>query len=169
MGTHERGIVMSKELEALARIKKEMIYQLQTKGEGIVDDDFHLIETALKRLEEQESVIDTLKGIIEFDTKLPEIKINEDKQFEVFSALGMSIQRNIENQERELLRNWILKECFPKELRALEIINKKKVDVHILSFCKDYIKYNETFELFKDYKIRQITQEEYDLLKEVLL
>ena len=36
----------------------------------------------------------------------------------------VNMQRDIENKERELLRNWVLKECFPKELKALEIIKE---------------------------------------------
>ena len=49
-----------------------------------------------------------------------------------------------------------------KRLKALEIIKKKKVNVRFLISCKTLKEYND---VISDH----LTQEEYDLLKEVLL
>jgi len=61
-----------------------------------------------------------------------------------------------------------------KELKALEIIKNKLIDVGRLYGCmvaypneKTPIHYNEKID--KRYKTYMLTQEEYDLLKEVLL
>ena len=61
-----------------------------------------------------------------------------------------------------------------KELKVLEIIKEKKVDVGQLTICfslKDYNKYIfDKFRLADDeIQERTLTQEEFDLLKEVLL
>ena len=65
-------------------------------------------------------------------------------------------------------------DIIEKELKALEIIRYKLIDVSRLVGCmvaypheKTPIHYNEKID--KRYKTYMITQEEYDLLKEVLL
>ena len=42
---------MNKGLEALERIKQDMVYQLQLKGECVVNDNFYTVEKELKALE----------------------------------------------------------------------------------------------------------------------
>ena len=57
-------------------------------------------------------------------------------------------------------------ETIQKSLKALEIIKKKKVNVWTLLETKTYAEYN-----FKEIVVkpkRKLTQEEYELLKEVL-
>ena len=49
--------------------------------------------------------------------------------------------------------------------KALEIIRKKEVDVHLFKICPDY-EYNNWIRI-RDGE-RQLTIEEYDLLKEIL-
>ena len=51
-----------------------------------------------------------------------------------------------------------------KKLEALEIIKEKRVNVHLLILSNSLEKYN-----YKILPYRKLTQEEYDLLKEVLL
>ena len=51
-----------------------------------------------------------------------------------------------------------------KSLQAFEIIKKKNVNIEILKLSKDYFEYDAG-----TYKSIPLTQEEYDLLKEVLL
>lgn len=53
-----------------------------------------------------------------------------------------------------------------KELKALEIIKEKKVDIKDIYRYADYSQYNYAM-LGVPYEFR-LTQEEYDLLKEVL-
>ena len=56
-----------------------------------------------------------------------------------------------------------------KRLLALEIIKEKQVDIYLLCTCNSVDEYNSMFEhRFGSYDERALTQEEYDLLKEVL-
>jgi hypothetical protein len=50
------------------------------------------------------------------------------------------------------------------ELKALDIIKKKRVNLEYLKCCKTYDQYKTVCSYWNE-----ITQEEYDLLKEVLL
>ena len=52
-----------------------------------------------------------------------------------------------------------------KELEAFEIIKNKKVETYHLSRCKTLIEYNSAWDICG----MELTQEEFDLLKEVLL
>lgn len=54
--------------------------------------------------------------------------------------------------------------AIEKELRAFEIIKEKKVDIRILLLVDGLYKYNN----FDSIKRMELTQEEFDLLKEVL-
>ena len=51
-----------------------------------------------------------------------------------------------------------------KELKALEIIKAKKVETYHLSRCKTLIEYNSAWDIGG----MDLTQDEFDLLKEVL-
>ncbi len=57
-------------------------------------------------------------------------------------------------------------ETIEKELKALEIIKKKQVDIHNLLESKTYEQYNG-LALWLGYK-GNLTKEEFELLKEVL-
>ena len=50
------------------------------------------------------------------------------------------------------------------KLKALEIIKEKEVNIHIFRHCSDLAAYNDMAE-----ENQKLTQQEYDLLKEVLL
>ena len=69
---------------------------------------FKIIENALNEKEEQDFIIKTIKEIIQFGRKLPDVVYDEDSGFSgIVGAIGMNIQRAVENKERELIRNWI--------------------------------------------------------------
>ena len=133
------------------------------------EKELDIIETALKEKETQDSILRTLKEIIKFSITLPYIGPNRDNVFDIMSAVGINIQRDIENRERKLLRKWVLETCFPKELKALEII--KRYPVEVIS-CWDT--YSDWEEYRKDYYNKAErkglieTKEEFDLLKEEL-
>ena len=133
---------MSKELKALNELKKRY-----GKNFSMQDDErTHIIENALKRLYKFEKV---------------------------FEELNLDISDDVD------LKNWIKLAQFHyenknKKLKALEIIREKEIDVGEFLSCillekKDYIK--DAFEEFNCHLLthKQLTQEEYDLLKEVLL
>ena len=165
--------LINKELEAWEEIKLGYIC-----GQGAINEfalreserqKLELVETALKEKEQQDSVLKVLKEIIEFAQTLPHIEPNKNNGFNIMSAVSINIQRDIENKERELLRQWVLKTCFPKELKALEIIKEKRVDiVGVLLYA---FKREDGCDFYNSYMIKEedkLTQEEYDLLKEVL-
>ena len=90
--------------------------------------------------------------------------------------------KDIENALKDYEKILTAKECFKdtaykisglplpqtmedelKKLKALEIIKKKRVNVHLLILSDSLEKYN-----FNLLPYRKLTQEEFDLLKEVL-
>lgn len=76
-----------------------------------------------------------------------------------------TLRIRLENINYELVRE---KQKNDKELKALEIIKEKQVDVYILLKTKSLDEYNEWYVGIQDDFI-PLTQEEYDLLKEILL
>ena len=52
-----------------------------------------------------------------------------------------------------------------KELKALEIIKEKEVNMQVFNQCEDVETYNKVYIKQKD---RQLTQEEFNLLKKVI-
>ena len=70
-------------------------------------------------------------------------------------------QNELDEKLRKSLREWVLKNAFPKELKALEIIRKKHIHKCVLDTLE------QDFNLI-EVKGKDITQKEYNLLKEVL-
>ena len=69
---------------------------------------------------------------------------------------------------------WVERQDNEKKLKALEIIKEKRVDVCYFMNCRTLEEYNDdvlgSYAYEKDdAEQRMLTQEEYDLLKEVLL
>ena len=155
---------MSKELRAFRKICKNLnSYEFTDEYKK----NKKLIETALKEKEQQDSVLKTLKEVIAFAKKLPDIEFDDDGNIQgIIGAVGMNIQRQMENKERELLRKWVLETCFPKELKALEIIKEKQVNIAALLELDSLQQYNDYCDMVGGCK--KLTQKEYDLLKETL-
>lgn len=59
-------------------------------------------------------------------------------------------------------------ETISKELKALEIIKNRKVDIYLLEITKNVDQYNKPFCEHLVSLCRLLTQEEYDLLKGVV-
>lgn len=159
---------MNKELEALNKIAGITNYDggknLKALGNSH-KKEFSLLETALKEKEQQDQIIKTIKEIISFKASEPEFEVDEDGSVRsIFGRVYLELKRAIGNNERELFRNWVLETCFPKEFKALEIIKDKKVCVMWLK--NGLSSYNSTTAL---YDLPILTEEEFDLLKEVLL
>ena len=70
--------------------------------------------------------------------------------------------------EYEAIKNVIPNsfDTIQKELKVLEIIKEKRVNAFALSMSKTLESYNNLLYVYPE---RQLTQEEYELLKEVLL
>ncbi len=161
---------MSKELEAFELLCRFLVEEINTLRHKDLNEDYFYnkkygvfmtdkktgikyttadISDALKRLEEQDNVFKILKEIIEFKQMLPHIEPNKNNGFDIMSAVSINIQRDIENKERELLRQWVLKTCFPKELTTLEII--KNVDkTSLLHFLAINVKDQKDYELVRE-------------------
>lgn len=130
---------MSKSLEALERLKNTLL------AEGYWQDvlqDVAIIEKELKEYEEMKRI----KGTTTFDKAIEDTLINACPN-------------------------------VAKELKALEIIKKKYLDPHDFVLCYytmnnekwiDYEEYKKAYLNYYENDEYMLTQEEYDLLKEVL-
>lgn len=148
---------MSKELEAYNRLCSHLDYDNDDyMFNGCYEEDNKVIETALKdyELAKQTKIITVDKEI-------------SDDDLEKLTSQRMFVD-NSEQCEIKLLLN----EEFQKKITALEIIKDKKVDVpYIIENPeeKDVIWYNSRFMGVLCEGWRMLSQEEYDLLREVLL
>lgn len=66
---------------------------------------------------------------------------------------------------------WKAFRVIEKAIKVLEIIKKKRVDITTLFDCRDAQEYNRWVGVRSHYSYRpfEITQEEFEILKEVLL
>lgn len=165
---------MSKGLEALNKIREGVD---TTLWDGNEYDYLDIIEKELKQAEKDKEVLDIFKNALTLKHTCVLPKEQEHSE-DVFTYSVMYLyeitQNNLDEKLRKSLREWVLKNAFPKELKALEIIKEKLIDVGRLYGCmiaypneKTPIHYNEKID--KRYKTYMLTQEEYDLLKEVML
>lgn len=130
---------MSKGLESFIKLKA--LLMISTK-EGKLTSVLDLLNDVEKELKEYEEM-KTIKGTTTFDKAIEDTLINACPN-------------------------------AAKKLKALEIIKKKRVNIKPLKRCinlgDSYIAYNKMIKQeCWDYDDRQLTQEEYVLLKEVLL
>lgn len=90
------------------------------------------IRKALKEKARQDAIINMLKETIAYETSLPETRIDEEGNTSFVQKVVLRQMKDLEERKRKLLRDWILRECFPKELKALEqlqvIIGTEKIE-----------------------------------------
>ena len=152
-----------KPLEAFARIAK----QLKVCDEN--GRDLDIIENELNEKEQQDSVIKTLENTISLGYIPPKISIDNDKMDFSCGSIGLEISETLNKAKIDLIRNWILRTCFPKEFKALEIIKNKEVDAFLVIDCPNVGHYNRHFEYSDVIRLQRcLTEEEFKLLKEVL-
>ena len=167
---------MNKGLEALNRVAEKYAKKVfNDKGklvywENTFGQDYAIIETELKKLEEIDRIVKTLKKVVQFNITMPTIDELENG-YTLLQKVVLEQRRSLKNKERELLRNWILKECFPNELEVLRIIKEKNVIVSLLKDCSNVQEYNDSCHYclkyaFRNYYPIDLTQAEFDLLKE---
>lgn len=154
---------MSKELQAFRKICKNLnSYEFTDEYKK----NKKLIETTLKDYEKQDNIISIIKETIEFNIQEPEIEVKENGEISLLSRVGMGLRKQLNEKEKELFREWVLKECFPEELKALEIIKEKGI---ILQFIKETYTVEQYNAGVFGTLVKPLTKEEYDLLKKVLL
>ena len=150
-----------KDLERLERLYMAGNMELDYVMNGQQKEDYEILEKDLQML-------DIFQGALTIERHEPiMVEHNHSNDaVELFIKQTYKIKENqIEKDICQKLREWVLKNAFPKELKALEIIKKKKVNVFWLFNSKDVDEYNSAF--YQEW--RYLTQKEYDLLKEVLL
>ena len=131
---------MSKELQALEEIQNYKIkFDANIKYENGNETQYRF-ETIKDMFLKQFAIIETALK------RIPEL---ERENFELSEQVGMYATYKCEDE---------------KKLKALEIIKEKEVDVFIFLHSGYLETYNDIVE-----DNRKLTQEEYDLLKEVLL
>ena len=142
---------MSKELEALDRLYCAGRLDLDYVLNGKQNQDYRIIGKALEDYELMKQA-----KIIVADKKI------SDDDLEKLKNQGI-IVGNLEQSKVELLFD----EETQKKLEALEIIKKKRVDVRYLFQCKSLRDYNYIYKGTNQSELC-LTQEEYDLLKDML-
>lgn len=155
---------MTKELEALERLYCAGRLDLDYVLNGKQDQDYKIIETALKEYENLDDIY--------YDTWYACERLKENNNFALMFIDDIYCLINTKDNKFDVIDNYkinnygIIDNGTKKKLKALEIIKEKQVNVGDFIRCKsiedynDYCCYNEK---------EQLTQEEYDLLKEVLL
>ena len=133
---------MSKGLEALKRIK---MLEISCDMESY---DIRPITKTHK--EDLKTIEKELKKLEEVDYILKDSGLTFDDLQKVCFAYTVLKMRSVD-----------------KKLKALEIIKKKNFDLFYLQDSKDLEMYNDACDHFRN--LCYLTQEEYDLLKEVLL
>ena len=142
---------MSKELEALDRLYCAGRLDLDYVLDGKQNQDYKIIETALKEYEFMKQT-----KIIVSDKKI------SDGDLEKLINQGI-IVGNLEQSKIEPLFD----NETQNKLKALEIIKNKQVNVCYLFQCKSLRQYNFIYKGTNQSELC-LTQEEYDLLKEAL-
>ena len=133
---------MSKELEPIEALDKLLDgYSRGMAGRSYYD----IVREALERLE-----------AIENENPIEALKCLEDLYCE-----PVDYRSNDKANDYETIKQALLK--AEKELKALEIIKEKLVDVFKLYNCKTVEEYNQA-----QYRDCMLTEEEFNLLKEVL-
>ena len=177
---------MSEEyIEAFGRITLHTEYDNDSSYDCLnFEDDCNLVEKALQRLEtiDNANPSEALKEVNEIINSLEEYnklmrfhKAPETATDIMLRKLDIVKQALIKAQEQEVdiihykgtvdnLRrdNAILKEIKNEQEKVLEIIKKKEVNIQVFNQCEDVETYNNVYKKQKD---RQLTQEEFDLLK----
>lgn len=181
---------MSKELESFEIIRQSLSF-VNHENEIINDyeEECNIIEKALKRLEaiDNANPSEALKCLENwYNTQSPRIKMYEYelhyrviKQALIQAEHDKKLLKIYEQENENLFNNIVDKE--KKEL-AFDIIKEKcltncnlalvKDNVHYENYCKEFEyflnKYNESPNGFEITKEDLLTEEEFDLLKEVL-
>ena len=167
---------MNKGLEALKKIKKVACgYEGLAYLEEIYEEEVDVIEKELKEHEKDKKMLEIFKNALTIEHhEIPLELINSSDIHEFISGITKQIttikENELDKKLRKSLREWVLKNAFPKELKALEIIKKKRVDiVGVLIYAFEEDNGCEFYNSYISNEENKITQEEYDLLKEMLL
>ena len=168
---------MSEGLEALhhPRIKSARV-DISAEGKHDIaymffDDtkQYAAIEKELEEAEENKKMLGIFKNALTVEYKpFPVEMQKESKDFVSLLCKNIATIREneLDKNLRAILKKWVLKNAFPKELKALEIIKDKRVNCFDVIDSVDYKHYLVLMEEY--HKSWRLTEQEYKLLKEVL-
>ena len=157
---------MSKGLEALKKIQDELYGHYDFKDiSDYSKEQLEIIEKELKEAEEDKEVLEIFKNALTIEHHEPMLIEHNDSE-DVISYTVRTLftikQQELDKSLRKALREWVLKNAFPKELKALEIIRN-------IGILKPYETIGGKCWLETMCDATKITKDNYDLLKEVLL
>ena len=179
---------MNKELEALQEVRQQLNYykeyakeKLPTKAEQIdasCEEELNLIETTLKYLQEENKLLrDNIEHLDEtyFDTWYACERLKKNTNYALMFVDNTYCLVDTKDNKFNVIENYkitnkgIIDNETLEKLIALDIIVKKRVDIHNLIYSSNVEEYNN---FAKNYNQELcdtlLTQEEYELLKEVL-
>ena len=166
---------MSKELtplEALQDLREDAKHHLDhhivylNERLDIIEKSLKVYEKKLEQAQKDKDMLNIFKNALTIERDIPpelEIKESEKGCSYVFREAVKIHENRIEEMCKKSLREWVLKNAFPKELKALEIIKDK-----LYSWSKQYI-YTDEQRVSNVLTIYDIDDKEKKLLKEVLL
>lgn len=173
---------MSKELTSLKALNDLIDYleseHLDLSKEDHVVERKEIIETALKRLEIVEEENKLLRennenlDEIYYDTWYACERLKESRYYTLMFVDDVYCLVNTKDNKFDVIdtykvkSNRIIDNGTQNKLKALEIIKKKEVDIQTLKRTNNAFEYNSY--VSKGLGEKDLTQEEYDLLKEVL-
>ena len=153
---------MNKGLKAFKELKNNAYV------DGYFEEELSIIEKELKEGEKNKQMLNIFKNALTLEKK-QDVILPQDASEDIFEY---SVRTLIEIKHSELnkelkkeLREWVLKNAFLKELKALEII-KEKIKFEEIK-AVPFNNYTEYYVVINGKEI-VFNQEEYDLLKEVL-
>ena len=154
---------MSKGLEKLKTIRH--IHDMECGKDQAIDNDFDIIEKELKEHEKDKKMLEIFKNALTIEHhEIPLELINSSDIHEFISGITKQIttikENELDKKLRKSLREWVLKNAFPKELKALEIIKGFRKD----KYSKMEIDGNDI--IINAYLT--LDDDEIDLLKEVM-
>lgn len=159
---------MSKGLEALKEVVDYSIVKF-ADSESKYQKDLEIIEKELEEAEDNKKMLDIFKNALIVEYKPFSVEVQEESE-DFVSLLCKEIatirENELDKNLRAILKKWVLKNAFPKELKALEIIKDKRVNCFDVIDSVDYKHYLILMEEY--HKSWRLTKKEYDLLKEVL-
>ena len=139
---------MSKELECLENLFSNVVSTTYNRESSL--KDFNTIKQALLELQSIKEA-NPSEALECLDKLAKQIELDEDTDYWEIRNANNTVEQALLNAE--------------KEHKVFEIIKEKEVNMQVFNQCEDVETYNKVYIKQKD---RQLTQEEFSLLKEVL-
>ena len=156
---------MSEELETLEVLKQLKDFVLEFVKNGLdrrlIHGSFDIIEKELKQAQEDKKVLDIFKSSLTIEhcpISIEPLKDGEDFVGSLVRNITTIRTNELDKNLRETLREWVLKNAFPKELKRLEELEKafdalSKDDEKAKKELSKEIEKNRALEIIRDKKV----------------